>query len=300
MDNSDSSPAIATPPAPKITPTVGRMIDVFIGNQTPLPEGFITLERSPAEPNCTGPYSGRIASVQAEDRITVEVLDAEGKAFPFPSVHIYGPALELPYVGVVARWMPYQVGQAQKTDDVAAKLVGELKQALEEKIEAAVKVGREVPTFEDLAKINQRCDAIMELVKQSEGPARYEVNTRLTRLDEGLGKLERVVENATEALDARLRKLEASGLCAAAEALTRATAAIKTPGESIDIDFVAGEIHREWLAGADRSYSPFNKPWQDLTVEQRAQTSRQTAGVVQFLQSRGHLRGVKVIDIYAG
>lgn len=58
------------------------------------------------------------------------------------------------------------------------------------------------------------------------------------------------------------------------------------------VDHIAAQVHEQWRAERDRSYSPFNKPWGQLSYEERRQVSRQSATSLQ-------LAGVDFQDEYS-
>lgn len=49
-----------------------------------------------------------------------------------------------------------------------------------------------------------------------------------------------------------------------------------------NIDFMACEVHESWRAAADRTYSPFNKPWEELSEQARRHISRQARKVMEL------------------
>lgn len=60
----------------------------------------------------------------------------------------------------------------------------------------------------------------------------------------------------------------------------------------LSVDAIARNVHERWLRRTDRSYSPFNKPWLELTTEQRRLSSRDTVNVLEAA-------GVDYVDEYA-
>lgn len=57
------------------------------------------------------------------------------------------------------------------------------------------------------------------------------------------------------------------------------------------LDAVAKSCHEHWLLSADRSYSPMNKPWHELTRQQRADSASQCRQVLDAV-------GVMYVDEY--
>ena len=74
--------------------------------------------------------------------------------------------------------------------------------------------------------------------------------------------------------------------------------ACDSPGHpnTISVDFCVSKAHAGWLASGDRSYSPFNKPWDQLTVDERRQISRQAAQTLAIANENG--AGILIIDEY--
>lgn len=92
-----------------ITPTVGRMLHYYPNGH----EGF---------PCQVGrPLAATIAHVWSDTCVNLNVLDANGNPHGRTSVYLAQPEAEVP-AGGYCTWMPYQVGQAQKTEELERQL----------------------------------------------------------------------------------------------------------------------------------------------------------------------------------
>lgn len=94
----------------KITPTVGRMLHYVVVSTQPWFAG------SPGDV-----CAAVVARVNSESNVTLTVFDAMGRPYPVEGVPLVQEGDTFP-AGNYCRWMPFQVGQAAKTDDVAVKL----------------------------------------------------------------------------------------------------------------------------------------------------------------------------------
>lgn len=97
-----------------ITPVVGRVVHFW-------------PSRAPNSPKPDQPCAAQIAYVHSDFCINVGYLSHGGTALSASSVQLIQPLdREAPgFVepdGYFAEWMPYQVGQAQKTEQVVAQL----------------------------------------------------------------------------------------------------------------------------------------------------------------------------------
>lgn len=54
----------------------------------------------------------------------------------------------------------------------------------------------------------------------------------------------------------------------------------------IQLSTIAQTVHEEWLAATDRTYSPFNKPWDDLSPAARAHIGRQAFRLLELVSER--------------
>jgi len=83
-----------------IKPTVGRMLWYY-------PEGNT--------PEANQPLAAQIAFVHSDTDINIGYLDKNGKARSVTSVLLYNEGIPMPTTNFCT-WMPYQQGQAQKTE----------------------------------------------------------------------------------------------------------------------------------------------------------------------------------------
>lgn len=94
----------------KIIPTVGRMVHYIPQNNT---------ARMPGQP-----CAAVIAAVLDENTINLTAFDANGHPYAVQNVMLYhgDPEAQTPPEVGYAQWMPYQQGQAAKTEDVTGAL----------------------------------------------------------------------------------------------------------------------------------------------------------------------------------
>lgn len=95
---------------PKILPTRGRLIHYYPAANDP-----------ELELDLHDPFAAVIAKINdpyGKTTINVAVFNDQG----VPIARQYVPISDQPLAGHFAAWMPYQVGQAAKTDDAAAAL----------------------------------------------------------------------------------------------------------------------------------------------------------------------------------
>lgn len=91
-----------------IKPTVGRVV-------------WFHPSKNSAEPGFSRhaegePYAAMIAHVNGERLVNLTVFDANGAAHPRTSVELVQDGCSIPGSGYYAEWMPYQNGQAAKTE----------------------------------------------------------------------------------------------------------------------------------------------------------------------------------------
>lgn len=96
-----------------IKPTVGRVVNFW--PQTPPKPGF---EYHDIRQPCTG----LIAYVHGDRMVNLTVFDQAGKQFNETSVTLLQGDDRKPEGGRFAVWMPYQVGQAAKTEQLQHEL----------------------------------------------------------------------------------------------------------------------------------------------------------------------------------
>ena len=110
--------------APRITPTVGRVLLFFTNGcsinqrQTDQPHVFVS---DFAQPDPGQPCAAIIARVWSEGMVNLAVFDANGDAHAVTSVALVQPDDPKPQFGYYCTWMPYQVGQAARTEKAEAK-----------------------------------------------------------------------------------------------------------------------------------------------------------------------------------
>jgi hypothetical protein len=71
------------------------------------------------------PLAAIVAAVHSDTRINVSVIDAYGHHHSRQNVFLAHPDNELPSTGAFAEWMPYQKGQAAKTEAAEAALTAQ-------------------------------------------------------------------------------------------------------------------------------------------------------------------------------
>jgi len=105
----------------KIIPTVGRMVHYIPQTNT---------ARMPGQP-----CAAVIAAVLDENTINLTAFDANGFPYGVQNVMLYhgDPEAQTPPEVGYAQWMPYQQGQAAKTEDVTGALTARVA-ALEESL----------------------------------------------------------------------------------------------------------------------------------------------------------------------
>lgn len=92
-----------------IKPTVGRVLWFYAGRG----DRFLQQGQSP--------FAAMIAKVISDKRVNLSVLDSDGIPNPRLNVSLIQPAPEVgkdPPLEDYCTWMPYQVGQAAKTEEL--------------------------------------------------------------------------------------------------------------------------------------------------------------------------------------
>ena len=105
--------------SPVIKPTVGRVV-WFYPSQNTAEAGFAR------HPDGGGPYAALIAHVWNDHMVNLSVFDANGAAHPRTSVPMLHGECDVPEHAFCG-WMPYQKGQAAKTDAAEKGIVLEPK-----------------------------------------------------------------------------------------------------------------------------------------------------------------------------
>jgi hypothetical protein len=96
-----------------IKPTVGRVV-LFTPSTTPDP-GFIHRDK-------VKPCAAIVAYVWSDRMVNLVVFDQNGTAFGKTSVALLQDDDAKPEYGYFCSWMPYQTGQAAKTEKLQAEL----------------------------------------------------------------------------------------------------------------------------------------------------------------------------------
>lgn len=115
-----------------ITPTVGRIVWF-----TPGPD-FRGKWHNVSQPEHRKPLVAMICHVWSDRMVNLDVVDSAGLHWDVTSVDLIQPdENEDAYkaLGRYCTWMPYQVGQAAKTDDVVGQLKAQLGQLKAEIVE---------------------------------------------------------------------------------------------------------------------------------------------------------------------
>lgn len=100
-----------------ISPTVGRIV-LYVPREDKYAFGHCLLAGKP--------HAAIVTAVHGERCVNLAVFDANGKTFPATSVALRQPEDESPKYGDYCEWMPFQVGQAAKTE-AAEKALAEKK-----------------------------------------------------------------------------------------------------------------------------------------------------------------------------
>lgn len=98
-----------------ITPTVGRVVHVYI-------DGNYALNHEP-ELAIDTPLAAIIARVISDERVNLTVFNHDGNAFALQAVFLVSGD-QVPSGENYAVWMPYQKGQAAKTEQLESMLTG--------------------------------------------------------------------------------------------------------------------------------------------------------------------------------
>lgn len=98
-----------------ITPTVGRIVWYY-------PDSFNDRELG----DFVGPLAAIVTAVKTDTLINMAVFDPIGRAYGRQTVDLYQGEGERPVSGDYAEWMPYQKGQAAKTEAMAAQIAANI------------------------------------------------------------------------------------------------------------------------------------------------------------------------------
>jgi hypothetical protein len=96
---------------PVIKPSVGRVVLYY-------PHGKTDKETG------SQPYAASVAYVHSDRLINIGYINHNGEHGHETSVALLQPGDPTPDVGRFCEWMPYQIGQAAKSEELQAKLNG--------------------------------------------------------------------------------------------------------------------------------------------------------------------------------
>lgn len=102
-----------------IKPTVGRVVWVWPSREDV--DGKDTLSIEPVQLRADEPMAGLVTHVENDRLINVALFDHEGNPFSFVDVPLLQDDDLAPEV-THATWMPYQKGQAARTQELESKL----------------------------------------------------------------------------------------------------------------------------------------------------------------------------------
>lgn len=97
-----------------IQPTVGRVVWFY-----PTPNGAESGFARGSQP-----HAAIVAYVHGDRMVNLTVFDANGNAHSMTSVPLRQPKDERPG-GMFCEWMPYQKGQAAKTEELEKQIAGD-------------------------------------------------------------------------------------------------------------------------------------------------------------------------------
>ena len=100
-----------------ITPTVGRVVWFH-------PRRDDNIARNPTYPHHNDPLAAHIAAVISPSIVNLMVIDAKGMPHGYEGVFLHDGQSDAPVNGDWCEWMPYQKGQAAKTESLEQKLAG--------------------------------------------------------------------------------------------------------------------------------------------------------------------------------
>ena len=94
-----------------IKPTIGRVVHYYTNSSG----------RDVVQHDDTEPMAAIITYVWSDDMVNLAVFDHNGNAHSMTSITLRQPDRPVPMYEHCA-WMPYQIGQAKKTEELAAAL----------------------------------------------------------------------------------------------------------------------------------------------------------------------------------
>ena len=100
-----------------IQPTVGRVVHFYV-TDSKYDFGFNFLAGKP--------HAALVTYVHGDRMVNLVAFDANGKTYPFTSVALRQPGDPEPMAhSYWCEWMPYQKGQAQKTEELEKALAAQ-------------------------------------------------------------------------------------------------------------------------------------------------------------------------------
>lgn len=102
-----------------ITPTNGRVV---IFHPSTAPQGCSGGQEVLVQLDPKQPLAAMISHVHGNRMVNLTVFDSLGKTFDFRSVTLLQDDDRKPEGGFFCTWMPYQIGQAAKTEKLQAEL----------------------------------------------------------------------------------------------------------------------------------------------------------------------------------
>ncbi len=97
-----------------IAPHVGRVV-LFVPREDTFGQFGFYLQAGK-------PHAALVTAVHGDRCVNLAVFDANGKTFGRTSVTLRQPGDEAPPHGDYCEWMPYQIGQAAKADELQQAL----------------------------------------------------------------------------------------------------------------------------------------------------------------------------------
>lgn len=119
-----------------------------------------------------GPLAASIAHINPNGTLNLGVLDSSGNHHSRQGIVLVQDGEDVPAEDAYATWMPYQVGQATKTEQVQQQLV----QQAQQQAGAAQGSGDPAPA----ADIAQQADSAAAALQQPVGDAQSEYQVRTT------------------------------------------------------------------------------------------------------------------------
>lgn len=95
-----------------IKPTVGRVVHFYPG-ESKYEFGYCFVKDRP--------HAALVTAVHSDRLVNLTAFDANGKSYGFTSVQLVQDGDQVPG-GMYCEWMPYQIGQAQKTEALEKQL----------------------------------------------------------------------------------------------------------------------------------------------------------------------------------